>query len=176
MTTWDVGLEDDILKGRRVHLMFGVKHRNDGKINSHKWFFQGVCKYLKPELVLMLDIGTQADEYALMKLYAHMKADPDCGGCCGEIEVDLNQATGGIAEYLTSASQFFEYKLGHTPDKSCESFFGFTQVLPGAYCMFRWDAIKGGPLDAFFKNVTRTETPSCSEANEYLAEDRIMCL
>ena len=42
--------------------------------------------------------------------------------------------------------------------------------------MFRWDAIKGGPLDAFFKNVTRTETPTCSEANEYLAEDRIMCL
>ena len=42
--------------------------------------------------------------------------------------------------------------------------------------MFRWKAIKGGPLDAFFKNVTRTEIPTCAEANEYLAEDRIMCL
>ena len=89
VTTWDVGLEDDILKGRRVHICFGVKHRNDGKINSHKWFFQGICKYLKPEYCLMLDIGTQADEYAIMKLYAHMQADEDCGGCCGEIEVDL---------------------------------------------------------------------------------------
>lgn len=39
VTTWDVGLEEDILKGRRVHICFGVKHRNDGKINSHKWFF-----------------------------------------------------------------------------------------------------------------------------------------
>ena len=48
VTTWDVGLEDDILKGRRIHLMFAVKHRNDGKINSHKWFFQAICKYLKP--------------------------------------------------------------------------------------------------------------------------------
>ena len=66
--------------------------------------------------------------------------------------------------------------MGHTPDKACESFFGFTQVLPGAYSVFRWEAIKGGPLDAFFKNVTRTETPTCAEANEYLAEDRIMCL
>ena len=28
----------------------------------------------------------------------------------------------------------------------------------------------------FFKNVTRSETPTCAEANEYLAEDRIMCL
>jgi len=49
-------------------------------------------------------------------------------------------------------------------------------VLPGAYSVFRWEAIKGGPLDAFFKNVTRTEQPTCAEANEYLAEDRIMCL
>jgi len=48
--------------------------------------------------------------------------------------------------------------------------------LPGAYSVFRWEAIKGGPLDAFFKNVTRTEVPTCAEANEYLAEDRIMCL
>ena len=95
-----MGLEDDILKGRRVHLCFGVKHRNDGKINSHKWFFQGICKYLKPEMVLMLDIGTQADNYALMKLYAHMQADPFCGGCCGEIEVDLSQVDGGIGSYI----------------------------------------------------------------------------
>ena len=49
-------------------------------------------------------------------------------------------------------------------------------MLPGAYSLFRWKAIKGGPLDAFFKNVTRTEIPTCAEANEYLAEDRIMCL
>jgi len=92
VTTWDVGLEDDILKGRRLHICFGVKHRNDGKINSHKWFFQGICKYLKPEMCLMLDIGTQADDYAIMKLYAHMQADQNCGGCCGEIEVDLSQS------------------------------------------------------------------------------------
>ena len=28
----------------------------------------------------------------------------------------------------------------------------------------------------FFRNETRTDIPTCSEANEYLAEDRIMCL
>ena len=49
-------------------------------------------------------------------------------------------------------------------------------MLPGAYSLFRWKAIKGGPLDAFFKNVNSVEIPTCAEANEYLAEDRIMCL
>jgi chitin synthase len=66
--------------------------------------------------------------------------------------------------------------MGHSPDKSNESFFGFNSVLPGAYSMFRWTAIKGEPLDEFFRNVTRTVSPSCGEANEYLAEDRVMCL
>ena len=46
----------------------------------------------------MLDTGTQIDEYALMKLYTHMVNDPMCGGCCGEIEVDLtaNNDNGGM--------------------------------------------------------------------------------
>ena len=147
VTTWDLGLEEDILKGRRMHIMFAVKHRNDGKINSHRWFFQAICKYLKPKYCQMLDIGTRMDDYALLKLYGHMEADPDCGGCCGEIEVDLDQETGSMSTFLLQCAQFFEYKLGHTPDKSCESFFGFTQVLPGAYCLFRWDAIQGDPLE-----------------------------
>ena len=42
--------------------------------------------------------------------------------------------------------------------------------------MYRWRAIKGQPLDQFFRSVTRSSLPSCSEANEYLAEDRVMCL
>lgn len=177
VTSWDFGLDDDVLKGRRINLMFCIKHRNDGKINSHKWFFQGVCKYLKPKLCALFDIGTRPEKDSVIKLYNNMKLKPDCGGCCGEIEVDMSQ-TGAFAgfSYFVQAAQFYEYKMGHTPDKACESLFGFVSVLPGAYCMFRWKAIKGGPLDMFFKNVTRTETPTCSEANEYLAEDRIMCL
>lgn len=80
------------------------------------------------------------------------------------------------SSFFVQAAQFYEYKLGHTPYKACESFFGFTLVLPGAYCLFRWQAIKGQPLDTFFKNVTRAEVPTCAQANEYLAEDRVMCL
>jgi chitin synthase len=66
--------------------------------------------------------------------------------------------------------------MGHAPDKANESFFGFNSVLPGAYSMFRWKAIKGEPLDEFFRGVNRQDLPSCAEANEFLAEDRVMCL
>jgi len=70
--------------------VFALKHNNDGKINSHKWFFQGISKYLKPDYCLMLDIGTCMEDYALLKLVKYMAIHPLCGGCCGEIEVDLN--------------------------------------------------------------------------------------
>ena len=72
---------------------------------------------------------------------------------CGEIEVAVEKES-PTSSWFVQVAQYYEYKLGHTPDKACESFFGFTSVLPGAYCVFRWKAIKGTPLDMFFKNVT----------------------
>ena len=86
----------------------------------------------------MLDIGTRATDNAILKLYKYMTLHPLCGGCCGEIEVDLTDPNQSFEEYLVRSAQFYEYKLSHSPDKACESFFGFNSVLPGAYCVFRW--------------------------------------
>jgi chitin synthase len=124
----------------------------------------------------MLDIGTRPEKHSFYKLYKYMIKHNNCGGCCGEIEVDFSQDHGFESSYFIKAAQFFEYKMGHSPDKANESYFGFNSVLPGAYSMFRWKAIKGGPLDEFFKNINRNDNPSCAEANEFLAEDRVMCL
>ena len=77
---------------------------------------------------------------------------------------------------MVRAAQYYEYKMGHSPDKAYESFFGFNSVLPGAYCMFRWQAIQKGPMDEFFKLTTLNREPTMQESNEYLAEDRVMCL
>lgn len=87
----------------------------------------------------MLDIGTRPDDFAITKLYKYMMNNKNCGGCCGEIQVDMDSHNTGLdLSYFIKAAQFFEYKLSHTPDKCCESFFGYTSVLPGAYSMFRW--------------------------------------
>lgn len=39
VSTWNFGVKEDCLKAHRINFIFAVKHRNDGKINSHKWFF-----------------------------------------------------------------------------------------------------------------------------------------
>lgn len=173
VTTWDFGLGEEVLKGHRINFIFGIKQRNDGKINSHRWFFQGICSFIRPKYCVVLDIGTRPDTHSIQKLIGHMDIDENSGGCCGEIEVDIESIP--KASFVQLA-QFYEYKLGHTPDKACESFFGFTSVLPGAWSIFRWKAIRGAPLDMFFKSTNSNYMPTCAQANEYLAEDRIMCL
>jgi len=70
-------------------------------------------------------------------------------------------------------AQYVEYKVSHYIDKKFESMFGFVSVLPGAFCTFRWEAIEGDPLNSFFKGMN-SESHSASEANMYLAEDRVM--
>ena len=39
VSTADFDLGDRVKNARRINFMFALKHRNDGKINSHKWFY-----------------------------------------------------------------------------------------------------------------------------------------
>ena len=41
--------------------------------------------------------------------------------------------------------------------------------------MFRYDAVRGDPLDKFFKLQYKSTNITCKQANMYLAEDRIFC-
>jgi len=61
-------------------------------------------------------------------------------------------------------------------DKAAETIFGFVSVLPGAYSTFRWEAIKGDPLNVFFKEMKQHGKVPCDVKNMYLAEDRILVL
>ena len=37
---------------------FVIKHRNQGKIESHKWFFKGFCQKMNPTYAQILDCGS----------------------------------------------------------------------------------------------------------------------
>jgi chitin synthase len=75
-----------------------------------------------------------------------MRANKDFGGACGDMGVDLNEAKGScIANY----AQYMEYILSHNIDKACEALFSYQSVLPGAFSILRWDAIKEKPIEAF---------------------------
>ena len=166
-----------------------IKHKNQGKIESHKWFFKGFCETMSPQYVQIIDWGSIALWNSISYIIMHMENYPNIGGAWGEIEwilSDKKNETDGISfiESVILRTQYVEYKVSHYLDKASESLFGFVSVLPGAFSAFRWNWIKGDPLNEFLKGAkddfadlgNPKNIMKCSDANKYLAEDRIMWL
>lgn len=184
-----------------VQLMFLLKEENKQKINSHRWALNFLCPNLNPKVVVLLDVGTEPGPDSIYKLWKAFK-DPKIGGACGEIRAMLgNHASPNdessvwkkmgrfiyfkLSDFATClfnpliAAQNFEYKMSNILDKPMESAFGFVTVLPGAFSAYRYEALKGSPLDAYFHGEdmkSNNEKPAgVLESNMYLAEDRILC-
>lgn len=113
----------DANKDRTVNFFFAIKQFNKGKIDSHLYFFRGFCKELNPDLCLMLDIGTEPKSQSINKLVDLMNNQPNLGGCCGDLEVDLDNLDECFN--LLAFAQYYEYKLSHYIDKAFEGCFSY---------------------------------------------------
>lgn len=161
-----------------VQIIFCLKEKNQKKINSHRWFFRAFCQQLQPNVCMLLDVGTKPGSSSLVDLWRTFKRSPNVGGACGEIRTDIGTLGSSLINPLVAA-QNFEYKMSNILDKPLESVFGFISVLPGAFSAYRWKALQGLPLEAYFKGEAlhsgEIENPSSFTSNMYLAEDRILC-
>lgn len=178
-------IKDDVVKLTTektvpVQLLFCLKEKNQKKINSHRWCFQAFGPILNPNVVILLDAGTQPKGDSIYHLWKSFDKDPGVAGACGEIKAML----GPKCKYLLNpivAAQNFEYKTSNILDKPMESVFGFVTVLPGAFSAYRYVALQNdvngsGPLEKYFKGETLHDTTAgIFTSNMYLAEDRILC-
>ena len=129
-----------------MQVLFALKEKNGGKLNSHLWFFSAFCRQLQPKYVFLIDAGTAPKRDAMMHLYQCMEENPQIGGAAGEIQVRTPRFY-----HMLEAAQDFEYRASHILDKPMESVFGYLSVLPGAFSSFRWEAVRGEPLSQYFK-------------------------
>lgn len=51
---------------------FVIKHQNQGKIDSHLWFFKGFCDYLNPIFTQIIDCGSIPMWNSVSYLIKHM--------------------------------------------------------------------------------------------------------
>ncbi|ODV58998.1 glycosyltransferase family 2 protein, partial [Ascoidea rubescens DSM 1968] len=169
--------------GIPIQLMFCLKEKNQQKINSHRWCFQAFCKVLQPNVIVLLDAGTQPSETSIYHLWNEFYLNDNVGGACGEIKVALGRKWKNLLNPLIAA-QNFEYKISNILDKPMESVFGYISVLPGAFSAYRYKALlndpvtKKGPLDSYFKKEMMEKhniSAGFFDQNMYLAEDRILC-
>ncbi|ORY52914.1 hypothetical protein BCR33DRAFT_675086 [Rhizoclosmatium globosum] len=155
-------------------IMFFLKEKNAKKINSHRWFFNAFGTLLRPNVCILIDVGTKPTESSIYHLWKAFDKNPQIGGACGEIYAELGYAWSKLLNPLV-ASQNFEYKMSNILDKPLESSFGFISVLPGAFSAYRFAAVQGVPLQQYFKGETMHGGNNIFQANMYLAEDRILC-
>ncbi|ORZ37263.1 chitin synthase-domain-containing protein [Catenaria anguillulae PL171] len=154
-----------------MQLLFCLKEKNAKKINSHRWFFNAFSRSLKPNVCILLDVGTKPQPMSIYRLW-RVFLNEQVGGACGEIAVE-----GSYLELANPiiAGQNFEYKMSNILDKPLESVAGYISVLPGAFSAYRWKALEGAPLDAYFMGEKLHDGEDVFAGNMYLAEDRILC-
>lgn len=160
-------------------MLFCLKEKNAKKINSHRWFFNAFGPLLKPNVCVLLDVGTRPGNVSIHQLWKTFDLHPNVGGACGEIRAMLGPGCQHLINPLVAA-QNFEYKMSNILDKPMESVFGYISVLPGAFSAYRYAALQNdinghGPLEKYFKGETLHTDGGLFEANMYLAEDRILC-
>lgn len=118
---------------------------------------------------MMLDIGTKPIGQSFNKLVAALDSNKHIGGVCGDMDIDLT-----LDRSFLAYCQYYEYMISHYIDKCFESLFNNQSVLPGAFSLFRWDSIKGAPVEKFLRGLEHSKL-SLFKSNMFLAEDRIMC-
>ena len=116
----------------------------------------------KPEFIQIIDAGSIPLWNSISSIINHMDTYKKVGGACGEIEVIIPEKTEDgkdltFFEGLLARAQYVEYKISHYVDKATETLFGYVRVLPGAFSTFRWEAIKGRPLNQFLKGARGVE-------------------
>ncbi|KAJ8502894.1 hypothetical protein ONZ45_g11340 [Pleurotus djamor] len=165
-----------------VQIIFVLKAKNQKKINSHRWLFNGIGKMLEPETCVLIDAGTKPGHKSIYYLWEAFYNNKNLGGCCGEIHAMIKGGKKLLNPLV--AAQNFEYKMSNILDKPLESSFGYVSVLPGAFSAYRYRAILGRPLEQYFHGDHSLADRlgdkgihgmSIFTKNMFLAEDRILC-
>jgi len=159
-----------------------VKDGNAGKLHSHALFFRQLCRVLRPRFCWQIDAGTVIEQRAYYNLVSKMEDQPDIGAIAPFIMVPPPHPS---AMFL-SVWQYFDFVLQKALSWPFEVAAGNLSVVPGQFCMFRWEALENdseysavGLVDGFADRPVESylrglNTVIPLEKIMFLAEDRVV--
>ncbi|CAG9323653.1 unnamed protein product [Blepharisma stoltei] len=157
---------------RKIDLIFCIKEKYSGKLNSHLWFFGGFCQHINPRIVMLLDAGVKPQKNALIYMWKALRADENLAGCTGELKPDTKKWK-DIFRY----AQVAEYKSIYMLDKALESVVGYISSLPSCFSAYQWKALSMPILlETHFKSICNPEEIDAANSNYYLSVDRLLSL
>jgi chitin synthase len=89
-----------------VQILFCLKEKNAKKINSHRWFFNAFGPLLRPNVCILIDVGTKPSHTSIYHLWKAFDRDPQVGGACGEIYAELGSGCTKLFNPLVAAQNF----------------------------------------------------------------------
>jgi cellulose synthase/poly-beta-1,6-N-acetylglucosamine synthase-like glycosyltransferase len=169
---------------QKLHIFLCIKSKNMGKLNSHWWFFNIFCVSFKPKYCVQMDTGTVPQPNALLNCIKSFEENPRTGAIASMILISPVKKFYDIL-HIWQSGDFIYQKLLNWPT---ELVVGYLTVIPGQFCVFRWDAVYSknhNPLKNTRNQIRKNTTPlenyfrglnklSPLEANMFLAEDRIL--
>lgn len=154
-----------------------IKDFNQGKLNSHWWFFNHFCRQVNPDHCIQMDAGTASHRNALHILQKTLEADPTLGALASRVQTLKPYSPTNIL----LAWQYADFFVQKILDWPAEVLSGYLTVIPGQFSIVRWSALSeaesnkeptpNSTLGKYFRGLGPL---SPMEGNMFLAEDRVL--
>lgn len=166
----------------KLNVKLCIKVENKGKLDSHWWFFNILCKSILPKYCIQMDAGTSPKCNAIWDLYNHFEINPKAGAAASMVLINKIQKASNWL-HMWQIGDFIYQRLFCWP---AELLVGYLTAIPGQFCFIRTEAFLGNskspievhsneetktPADYYFRGLNNLDP---FQSNMFLAEDRIL--
>ncbi len=158
-----------------------IKSQNRGKLDSHRCFFDTICRFYSASYFVQIDVGTSPNEDALYHMWKDLDNNPNVAATAARSHLPYPEKPSDILGIW----QFFDIAIERIVNWPTEILMGNLSVLPGQLSLTRISSVTGhkevenqnrntgGVLNTYYRGL---EDLNPFESNMYLAEDRILGL
>lgn len=176
-------------QANRQRIVLLIKRGNRGKLDSHRCFFEIVCREIRAAYFLQVDVGTSPDASAVYEMWRNIAHSENVAAVSARSHMPLPL---GPTDLLGSW-QYGDIAIERILLWPTEMLMGYMSVLSGQLCLTRSDAVwrkqpavpaandefaappasDGRVMQSYLRGL---EQLGPFESNMFLAEDRILGL